>query len=183
MIQYHQITNSDYSPIYYTLVAYNRAVSVGKYFFRTDCIFEANMIVDGVYLGNINSVYDFDQLKANGITHIISAIAGFNPPSPLSFQYLVIDALDSTNSKISDCFESCNSFIKTALDNDGKVLVHCMAGRSRSAAIVGGFLIHQFGMSSVEAVSLMQTKRPIVQPNESFMIQLEAYNSSVFIDK
>merc|ERR1719288_548646 len=40
--------------------------------------------------------------------------------------------------------------------------VHCKAGRTRSATLVGCYLIEKYGMSPEEAVSLMIEKRPHV---------------------
>ena len=42
------------------------------------------------------------------------------------------------------------------------VYVHCKAGRTRSATLVGCYLIEKYGMSPEEAVSLMMEKRPHV---------------------
>ena len=42
------------------------------------------------------------------------------------------------------------------------IYVHCKAGRTRSATLVGCYLIEKYGMSPKEAVSLMIEKRPHV---------------------
>ena len=60
-----------------------------KYYGYNTNVFEANEILNGIYLGNINSVYDIERLKSIGITHIISVIGGFVPPYPVDFNYLV----------------------------------------------------------------------------------------------
>ena len=75
----------------------------------------------------------------------------------------------------TDLFNNFNTaikFIDDALDNDGKVLVHCIAGRSRSAAIVCAYIIHTFGMDVGNVLKYTKSQRNIIEPNESFKNQL-----------
>ena len=171
---YHSVDNNDYSPVYYSLVTYNKLTSLGKNYVYSKG-FEANEIVEGLYLGSIDSAFDFEEMKKRQITHVISAIAGFIPGNTDDFKFLVVDALDSENTKIAGCFEKTNEFIDEALSTGGKVLIHCMAGRSRSASILAAYLICCKGMSSTESVDLIRSVRPIIQPNPSFSEQLSEY--------
>jgi protein-tyrosine phosphatase len=107
-------------------------------------------------------------------------MAGFIPPFPNDFKYLVINALDNENNDLSDNFKSSNEFIENALDNNGKVLIHCMAGRSRSATILIAYLIDILGMDVDNILLAVQNKRKIVQPNSAFMKQLRKYHSEKF---
>ena len=38
-----------------------------------------NKILDGLYLGNIESANDFTSLKHNGVTHILTVAVGLSP--------------------------------------------------------------------------------------------------------
>ena len=40
------------------------------------------------------------------------------------------------------------------------IYIHCKAGRTRSATLVGCYLIQQYGMTPEEAVNLIKEKRP-----------------------
>lgn len=53
----------------------------------------------------------------------------------------------------------------------GRVLVHCVSGVSRSAAIVIAFLMLKRRMSFKEAIKSVREKRCIC-PNDGFMTQL-----------
>lgn len=53
----------------------------------------------------------------------------------------------------------------------GRVLVHCVAGVSRSATMVVGYLMHSTGASLNEAMRFVR-KRRFIEPNEGFMMQL-----------
>jgi len=175
-VEYKEVDMTDNSLVYYSFYMYNRAVSNLRYFKTLENKFEANEIINDLYLGSISSCYDFDELKKKGITHIISVMAGFIPPFPDDFKYLVINALDNENNDLSDSFKFSNEFIENALDDNGKVLIHCMAGRSRSATILIAYLIHTLGIDVDNILLAVQNKRNIVQPNLAFMIQLKKYH-------
>lgn len=174
-IEYKEVDMTDNSLVYYSFCAYNRLLSNLRYFKTVESKFDANEIIDGLYLGSISSCYDVEELKKKGITHIVSVIAGFVPPFPDDFKYLVINALDNENNNLFDNFEYSNKFINEALNNNGKVLVHCMAGRSRSATIILSYIIDTFGMNVNNALLSVQNKRNIAQPNIAFMKQLDIY--------
>lgn len=57
----------------------------------------------------------------------------------------------------------------------GHILVHCHKGISRSASFVIGYLMKKNEMTLEEAVSHVQSIRPTVLPNNSFMEQLRRY--------
>ncbi len=55
---------------------------------------------------------------------------------------------------------------------NGNVLVHCVAGLSRSPALVIGYLMHYHGQPFDKALAIVQTAKPDVCPNEHFIAQL-----------
>jgi len=179
-VRYKDVNMTDNSLVYYSFYAYNMIVS--KYFQNVKNDFEADEIIPGVFLGSINSSYDLDVLKSKGITHIVSVILGYVPAYPDDFKYLIINALDNENNNISDVFQSCNNFINHALfEDNGKVLIHCMAGRSRSATILSAYIIDTYGMDVDNVLSLLRSKRKIVEPNSSFVKQLNSYYKQRFL--
>ena len=66
-------------------------------------------------------------------------------------------------------------YIKYGRDRKQNVLVHCMAGISRSVSLVIYYLMKKYGMTFEEAWSLVKQKRSIANPNMSFQRQLEGY--------
>ena len=61
------------------------------------------------------------------------------------------------------------------IQDRGAVLVHCVAGVSRSAAICLAYLLKYRCRSLRAAYHLMCSKRPMVRPNLSFWRQLIQY--------
>lgn len=57
----------------------------------------------------------------------------------------------------------------------GCVLVHCGAGRSRSAAVVIAYLCRYAGMSYTEALTFVKARRPQVAPADVFKEAIERW--------
>ncbi|KAJ0797969.1 putative phosphoric monoester hydrolase [Helianthus annuus] len=79
---------------------------------------------------------------------------------------------------IAQYFDDCFGFINEA-KRTGSVLVHCFAGRSRSATVVVAYLMKTHGMSSSKALNLVKSKRSVVAPNAGFILQLQSYEKSL----
>ncbi|MEM3062827.1 MAG: dual specificity protein phosphatase [Nitrososphaerota archaeon] len=68
-------------------------------------------------------------------------------------------------------------FINMAVESKKNVLVHCIAGVSRSASLVIYFLMKKFHLDFEKALALVREKRSIINPNESFKFQLKSYQN------
>ncbi|XP_055818113.1 dual specificity protein phosphatase 1-like isoform X2 [Solanum dulcamara] len=137
------------------------------------------MIEEGLYLGSFGAANNKDALKSLNLTHILTIARDINPPYPNEFVYKVLAVHDRVDVNISHYFEECFDFIEEAKRQGGGVLVHCFAGKSRSATIVIAYLMKKHGMSRSEAFQLVKSKRPVVSPNAGFMTQLENYDKTL----
>jgi len=70
-------------------------------------------------------------------------------------------------------------FIHKAISQGRKVLVHCVAGVSRSASMCIAYLMQHHGMSLEEAKAKVKKQRPCTRPNESFMKQLKEFSTTI----
>lgn len=61
---------------------------------------------------------------------------------------------------------------------DGKVVVHCMAGVSRSSAIVMAYLIRHRKMTLRRAYTSVVRARPVSRPNSTFIVQLMKFEQN-----
>ena len=62
---------------------------------------------------------------------------------------------------------------------DAKVLVHCMAGVSRSPAVLAYYLMREEGMSLRDALGTIARARPATRPNDGFLRQLRELELSL----
>ena len=145
-----------------------------------------NEIIDGVWLGDFSSAVNVENLKKKGIKKILSVMIQFgisengeldpgpNYKSEDGFIHKRIDLFDVPSENVIKYFGECLNFI----DGNEKVLVHCMAGASRSATIVIAYLMWKKKMKFDEAFCFVQKKRSIV-PNYGFKQQLKLFEKEL----
>ena len=59
------------------------------------------------------------------------------------------------------------------------VVVNCAQGKSRSGTFAVSLLMHNRDMSAQAALELIQSRRPLVQPNPGFLRQLAALEDTI----
>ena len=132
----------------------------------------ASKITDNLYLGTYKDALNLTFLQDHDITHIVNASKERNfYPHRIKYRSIYID--DTPESDISAYFEPTSKFIDKAICASGNVLVHCMAGISRSSTLVVAYLVSKKSMTLDAALELVREKRPIVEPNSGFMEQLK----------
>lgn len=137
-------------------------------------------ILPYLYLGNECDAADAELLQRLQITHVLNVTS--NIPFRCEHLGLVTKRLAATDSAIQDIkqfFSEALAFIDEAQRAGGRVLVHCQAGVSRSATITIAYLMHQRGMTMMDAFHYVRTLRSIVAPNLSFMGQLLTFEQTL----
>lgn len=177
-VQIFEVKSNDTNIMYYTSYAIGKLRSIISYSIGGS--FEATKIIDDIYLGGIDSVNDYESLEKIGIKNIISVIAGFTPPYPDKFNYIVLNALDTTNTNLIEYFDTTYNFIDHAVENNEKILIHCIAGRSRSVTILAAYIIKKYGMNVKDTILSIKNKRNIIEPNLYFVNQLYEYYNSLY---
>ncbi len=137
--------------------------------------FEANEVFPNIYIGNINSSLNKDELEKRGITHIISVINGCTQNYP-DLNYKLVHLNDDSWQNISKYFEECSNYIEQVINEGESILVHCSKGVSRSVTIVLAYLIIKKGYSLDQALIKIKEKRSIINPNKGFLDQLRKLN-------
>ena len=122
---------------------------------------------------------DKAKLKGLGISHIVNVAAGqVENYHPDSFVYQSFDIMDSKDANIKPIFNPAINFIKRCRKMKARVLVHCIAGVSRSSSVVLAYLIQEEGWDLFTAYKHAQDNRFIVKPNETFRLQLAEFEVS-----
>ncbi|XP_011059034.1 PREDICTED: dual specificity protein phosphatase 12-like isoform X2 [Acromyrmex echinatior] len=116
-------------------------------------------IEPGLFLGNLTAATDVDWLKEAGITHILTIDSC---PLPRKIQErlpnLIIKYIQVTDMPREDLlthFEDSYDFIDRALDSDGRVLVHCYFGVSRSATVVIAYTMKKHELSFADTLQVI----------------------------
>ena len=98
-------------------------------------------IFPNIFISNYSTSTNRTLLHNLGITHIITINSFFNPPYPTEFEYHYFAAYDDFNEDITQYFDRFAYLARGVLLGGGKVLVHCQAGRSRSASLILAFVL------------------------------------------
>ncbi|KAL0262994.1 tyrosine protein phosphatase yvh1 [Diplodia seriata] len=130
-----------------------------------------------LYIGGLFTLHRREALAQANVTHVLSVLRlPLNSElfSPYAHHVVQVDDVDDEN--LLEHFPQTNRFIQDGLDSGGGVLVHCAMGKSRSATVVIAYLMHKYHLSPAEALEQIRLARPICEPNEGFMKQLEIYH-------
>ena len=133
-------------------------------------------ILDNLYLSSLQPAQDAVLLKALGVRFIVSATAYVTHPADI--EVLSLDIEDKPDEDISVHFPAVNKAIDEHLARSESVLVHCMAGASRSVALVLSFLVYK-GISLRDSFAHVLKCRPSACPNPGFLEQLGVYEMTL----
>jgi len=133
----------------------------------------ASEILPYLLIGNQRDAANRERLTELGVTHVLNVTAQL----PLHFESDGItckrlSASDSGSQNLKQYFAEAIEFIDNAREANGRVLVHCQAGVSRSPTIVIAYLMAKKQQNLSEAFSFVKDRRAIVAPNLNFMGQL-----------
>lgn len=157
--------------------AWRRQVSL-----PTSTEFPAQQVLPRLYLGGIDAAMDHANLGLLGISHVLTVadeLVEFSPtgePSAVIQHHAAIPVFDTEDDVLLAYFDPALEFIHRGLAQPGQgVLVHCVAGVSRSATIIIAYLMKHHGMPLPEAIAHARRARDVVQPNDGFLLQLDLF--------
>ena len=134
-------------------------------------------IIPNLYLGNVASAQNKPKLKELNIKKVLS-IMNFGSPTYTpedNITHKVISVGDFPTENIIKYFGECLNFIK----GEEKVLVHCMAGSSRSASIVIAYLMWNEKKTFHDALNFVNERRFYIFPNRGFLSQLQMFEKEL----
>jgi len=150
--------------------------------------FLASKITNRIYVGSLADATNIDELKKNGVTHILSVMNGVYELYPNDFNYKLIHINDDKWEKIGKHFNDTTDYIKKTLDENTKnvILIHCQKGISRSVTILLAYLLFMYNLQEkieknstecviIELLKKIQDNRNIALPNEGFLNELKEY--------
>lgn len=132
-----------------------------------------------VCLPYTGTAYNLAGLQQANITHILS----LEPAAPCKWPNLftclhiatIYDNSEPENN-ITQYFNQTIPFIRNALhQRNGRILVHCWRGKSRSVSMIMAYLIQDYGWTPDQAWEDIKITRPIADPNDAYWEELEDF--------
>jgi len=133
-------------------------------------------VLDGfLFLGNQSNA-QAEKLERAGISHVLSITSKHDGPVDVHpvLERLSLHAEDNEDQDLTPLFTPVCQFLESARSLGGRALVHCIAGRSRSAALVISYLMRCYRMTLADAFVAVKSRRKVILPNVGFWRQLEA---------
>ncbi|KAK2859248.1 hypothetical protein Q5P01_003868 [Channa striata] len=137
-------------------------------------------ILPHLYLGCQRDVLNKDLMQQNDIAYVLNASNTCPKPDFIpDSHFLRVPVNDSFCEKILPWLDRSVEFIEKAKASNARVLVHCLAGISRSATIAIAYIMKRMDMSLDEAYRFVKEKRPTISPNFNFLGQLLDFEKKI----
>lgn len=137
-------------------------------------------ILPHLYLGSQKDVLNKDLMTQNGISYVLNASNSCPKPDFIcESRFLRVPINDNYCEKLLPWLDKSIEFIDKAKLSSCQVIVHCLAGISRSATIAIAYIMKTMGMSSDDAYRFVKDRRPSISPNFNFLGQLLEYERSL----
>lgn len=151
-------------------------VLLGQYlslhYYRRHC-HAWNRVTDSVWIGRILTNEEATHAINEGVTAVVDLTVNFSEARPFrDIEYLHLPVLDLTAPN-ADQIDAAVSFIATE-SRQGIVYIHCKIGYSRSAVIIGAYLISSgIASDADDAISRLRQVRPsiVMRPEAEEAIQ------------
>jgi predicted protein tyrosine phosphatase len=124
------------------------------------------IVSDFLYLGSVRDALSLQALQQHKITHILNVAKDVESSSFEDIAYARLHLDDEPEQILHPHFETAFEFINDAEKSGGRVLIHCVVGKSRSPAIVIAYLMKCKGMTLKEAYDLVTKARSTVGINK-----------------
>ncbi|KAH7829986.1 putative atypical dual specificity phosphatase [Monocercomonoides exilis] len=146
-----------------------------------DKIADISRITAHIFVGNQIAANDKNILKMNGIDTIVRLRTQPSLSMPDCVKTVVFCQVEDLSvSNIIAVLEPAFTALKATVERNGRCLVHCHAGKSRSPAVVIAFLMKTYHVSLSVAYRHVERARNGLAMNPTFKRQLCDYEFSLY---
>ena len=138
-------------------------------------------INDFIYLGSEAHASNIETLKQHGIGFILNVAINCKSYFENELVYKNLPVLDVCETNIGEIFKEAFEFIEQVKSRNGKVLIHCQAGVSRSVTITTAYLMKTEQLSMGNALNKVKKTRKCAAPNFGFMVKLMEFEDELSI--
>lgn len=140
---------------------------------------QMSRITDNLYLSSFMGTTEYNLLKFR-ITCVISACRETPKVNVKGIESIKLEVQDKPTEFLAKYFDFIADKINEVVKKNGIVLVHCVAGISRSTSMILAYLMKHKRMRLRDAHALVRSKRSFVRPNLGFWKQLIDYEINIF---
>lgn len=146
---------------------------------------EMSEVLPGLWIGSHAAAASVQTLAAQGISHVLNCT---NQPGAhgadaavSGTRYLSLGLLDSTADlpHMPAALQAGVRFIDEAIRADGRVLVHCHRGISRSVTLVIAYMIWAHRLTAEAAFVQVRRARRVADPNLGYWVSLKEWERQV----
>ena len=134
-------------------------------------------VIPNLFVGDYTSAGNLKELSRAGITHIVVAGHELQPRFPESFTYLHCRLADDKEVSLEPHARVCIEFMHSAFAKNGKLLIHCRAGISRSVSLASMCIANAQNIPGKDALYHVRCVRryrfPCTPPIAGFVAQIE----------
>jgi len=139
-------------------------------------------MLPGMYIGGWRAAEYACRTKLLGPRTFVVNLANGKPMfSPLGVMVKVNDDLKAVSMAIMDrAIGGVVTSIRGAMERGFPVIVHCHAGRQRSAAVIAAYIMKYEGLGLNATIQYMKTRKPdVFLRNVNFLPVLKQYEASL----
>ncbi|XP_004473618.1 dual specificity protein phosphatase 21 [Dasypus novemcinctus] len=148
--------------------------------FAQSSVHGLSQITGSLFISNGAAANNKLMLSNNHITTVINASVEMVNTFYENIQYVQVPVADTPSSCLYDFFDPIADHIHSVEMRQGRTLLHCVAGVSRSAALCLAYLMKYHAMSLLDAHTWTKACRPVIRPNNGFWEQLIHYELKLF---
>jgi len=140
-------------------------------------------ILSFLYLGSEDDANNKELLQSHNITYELNVSNKCPKPDFLGDgHFMRIPVNDSHNEKLMPHFSEAFQFIDKVRESNESVLVHCLAGISRSPTVAIAYIMKHLMMNCEDAYRYVKSKRATISPNFNFLGQLLEYEKQLMTE-
>ncbi|XP_037672948.1 dual specificity protein phosphatase 18 isoform X1 [Choloepus didactylus] len=147
---------------------------------RQPSVHGLSQITNSLYISSGVAANNKLLLSSSHITTVINVSVEMVNTVYEDIQYLQVPVADAPSARLSDFFDPIADHIHGVGLGQGRTLLHCAAGVSRSATLCLAYLMKYHAMSLLDAHTWTKSRRPIIRPNNGFWEQLIRYEFQLF---
>lgn len=132
-----------------------------------------DFVTDDLAVTDLVSATDLGALTRHGIRAVVDASNRAGNPRFPGIRYHEV-GIEDPDERLTEYLPDLMAFIDEAR-RSGPVLVHCVAGISRSPALAICYLHERHGLSLPAALEQVRSRRPIAAPHPVFLRLIDAY--------